>query len=67
MIACPVFMLATYGILSLGMYPAFLILAAITGFMVAGGVSGYKKYKLGKYRMSTSSMTSYINDREDMK
>ncbi len=67
LIACPAFILATYGILSLGMYPAFLILAAITGFMVAGGVSGYKKYKLGKYRMSTANMTSYINDREDNK
>lgn len=67
LIACPIFMLATYGILSLGMYPAFLILAAITGFMVAGGVSGYKKYKMGRYRMSTGSMTSYTNDREDIK
>ncbi len=66
LIACPIFMVVTYGILSLGMYPAFLILAAITGFMVAGGVSGYNKYKLGKYRMSTSNMTSYINEREDM-
>ncbi len=67
LIACPAFMLATYVILSLGMYPAFLILAAITGFMVAGGVSGYKEYKLGKYRMSTSNMTSYINNREEIK
>jgi len=67
LIACPIFILATYGILSLGMYPAFLILAAITGFMVSGGVSGYKKYKLGKHHMSTLNKTSYINDREDMK
>lgn len=66
LIACPIFMLVTYGILGLNMYPAFLILAAITGFMVAGGVSGYKKYKMGRYRMSTGSMTSYTNDREDM-
>lgn len=66
LIACPVFMLASYGILSLGLYPAFLIPAAITGFMVMGGVSGYKKYKLGKYRMSTSNMRSFINDREDI-
>ena len=65
LIACPIFMLLTYGILSLTMYPAFLILAAFTGFMVAGGVSGYRKYKLGKYRMSASSMTSYSNDREE--
>ena len=67
LIACPIFMLVTYGILSLGVYPAFLIPAAITGFMVARGVSGYKKYELGKYRMSTANMTSYINDREDIK
>ncbi len=65
LIACPIFMLVTYGILSLNMYPAFLILAAVTGFMVAGGVSGYRKYKLGKYRLSASSMTSYSNDREE--
>lgn len=65
LIACPIFTLVTYGILSFHVYPAFLILAAITGFMVAGGISGYRKYKLGKYRMSASSMTSYINDRED--
>lgn len=67
LIACPIFMVATYGILSLGMYPAFLILAAITGFMVSGGISGYKKYKQGKHHMSALNKTSYINDREDMK
>jgi len=66
LIACPIFMLVTYGILGLNMYPAFLILAAFTGFMVAGGVSGYKKYKLGRHRMASSRMISYTNDREDM-
>ncbi len=66
LLACPIFMGISYSILIMGTYPAFLILAAITGFMVAGGVSGYKKYKLGKYRMSTSDMTSYSNDREDI-
>ena len=66
LIACPIFMALVYGILSVNMYPAFLILAAFTGFMVAGGVSGYKKYKLGRHRMASSSMISYTNDREDM-
>lgn len=66
LITCPIFTFLTYGILGLNLYPAFLILAAVTGFAVAGGVSGYRKYKLGKYRMSASSMTSYINDREDI-
>ncbi len=66
LIACPAFSLTSYGILEWRFYPAFLILAAIVGFAVAGGVSGYRKYKMGKYRMSTSNMTSYINDREDI-
>ena len=54
------------GVLARALAAAFLIPAAITGFMVMGGVSGYKKYKMGRYRMSTGSMTSYTNDREDM-
>lgn len=64
LITCPIFMLLTYGILSLKVYPVFLILAAITGFVAVGGISDYKKYKLGKSRMSALSMKSYINDRE---
>jgi DNA-directed RNA polymerase subunit RPC12/RpoP len=66
LIACFIFTLLTYGCLIMNAYPALLILAAITGFMVAGGISGYNKYKLGKCRMSASSMKSYINDREDI-
>ena len=66
LIACPIFMLLAYGILSISLYPAFLVIAAFTAAMVAGGVSGYKKYKLGRHRMSSSSMRSYTNDREDM-
>lgn len=65
LIACPIFMLLTYGILSLNIYPAFFVMAAFTAAMVAGGVSGYKKYKLGRHCMSTSDMTSYTNDRGD--
>lgn len=67
LIACPIFMLVTYGILFSRMYPFFAILAAITGCSVGRGIFDYRKYKLGKARLSASSMKSYTNDREDVK
>lgn len=65
LIACPIFMLISYGILFSHTYPVFLILLTITGVMIGRGIWDYKKYKLGKSRLAASSMKSYTNDREE--
>ncbi len=66
-IASPIFMILSYiAFWNPSLWMIFVILAAITGFMIAGGISSYKNYQQGKYRMSGTTMTSYVNNREDI-
>ncbi len=64
LIACPIFMFVSY----FGLFapPIFMIPAAITAIMVYNGISFYKKYKQGLYRLSATGMTAYVNNREDI-
>lgn len=64
LIACPIFMVVSY--FGLFVPPIFMIPAAITAIMVYNGISSYKKYKQGLYRLSATGMTTYVNNREDI-
>ena len=64
LIACPILMAVSY--FGLFVPQVFMIPAAITAIMVYNGIKAYKNYKQGLYRLSASSMTSYVNNREDI-
>ncbi len=65
LIACLIYGILAYVILRFDLYPFFFLFFVVTGLMVSGGISGYNKYKMGKYRMAAANMISYVNDRED--
>lgn len=66
LIACPIF-IALFCVFFLipDLLPFSFLVPVFTFFMVLGGVLEFRKHKHGTKQLTSSSMRSYVNDRED--